>query len=188
MGNRESAANVSTGHLRSILKSQYHAGLAMLRETVENCPDELWESEEYANRCWQVAYHVLYFTHLYLSPGEAAFRPWKHHQAHAQHPDGIPGPADPDSNLPLIPEPYTREQVLDYWRECDQMVDEAVDRLDLHRPESGFHWYRVSKLEHQLINLRHLQHHTAQLADRLRAAPGIGTHWIGAASASRRGV
>ena len=44
------------------------------------------------------------------------------------------------------------------------MVDAAVYRLDLTAPESGFYWYRMSKLEHHLVNLRHIQHHTGQLA------------------------
>lgn len=152
----------------------------MLRETIEQCPLELWSSTEHLNTFWQVAYHTLYFTHLYLQPNEAAFHPWKHHQADVQHPDGISGPADPESALPLIPEPYTRAQALDYWRECDRMVDDAVDRLDLHSPVSGFSWYKVSKLEDQLINLRHVQHHAAQLADRLRSATNKGTSWVGA--------
>lgn len=45
---------------------------------------------------------------------EAAFRPWSGHQAGVQHPDGIAGPDDPTHPLPLVPEPYTREQVLAY--------------------------------------------------------------------------
>ena len=60
------------------------------------------------------------------------------------------------------------------------MVDDAVAALDLHAPESGFSWYKVSKLEHQIINVRHIQHHTAQLADRLRSAADIGISWVGA--------
>lgn len=31
---------IDTATLRSILKSQYHAALAMLREAIERCPDE----------------------------------------------------------------------------------------------------------------------------------------------------
>jgi hypothetical protein len=60
------------------------------------------------------------------------------------------------------------------------MVDGAVDALDLLSPESGFHWYEIPKLEHQMVNLRHLQHHTAQLADRLRASGDIAIKWVGA--------
>ena len=60
------------------------------------------------------------------------------------------------------------------------MVDTAVDALDLWSPDCGFWWYKVSKLEHQVINIRHLQHGAAQLADRLRAASNVGIDWVGA--------
>jgi hypothetical protein len=56
------------------------------------------------------------------------------------------------------------------------------DRLrpDLLSAESGFSWYPVSKLEHQIINIRHLQHHAAQLGDRLRyATTDVGVEWYG---------
>ena len=64
-----------------------------------------------------------------------------------------------------------------YLSICESMVDDAVDALDLRDPKSGFSWYEVSKLEHQLINIRHIQYHEAQLADRLRAATGAGVNW-----------
>ena len=59
------------------------------------------------------------------------------------------------------------------------MVDRSVDALNLESPESGFSWYPISKLEHQIVNIRHIQHHTAQLADRLRAAHDVGIRWAG---------
>ncbi len=168
--------------LRRILKSQYHASLAMLREAIEQCPDDLWSSTSHENAFWQLAYHALFFTHVYLGKDEAAFRPWKQHQSQVQHEDGIAGAgqSDPSNPLPQLPKPYTKAQVLEYWRLCDGMVDEAVDQLDLDNPECGFHWYKMSKLEHQFVNLRHIQHHEAQLADRLRSAANIGIRWVGA--------
>jgi hypothetical protein len=165
--------------LRVVLKSQYHAALAMLGEAIQQCPDKVWSSADHVNAFWQVAYHTLFFTHLYLQPDEATFRPWKHHQVSVQHPDGIAGLPDPNSPLPLIPEPYTKAQVWEYWQFCDRMVDNAVDSLDLENSQSGFSWYRMSKLEHQLVNLRHIQHHAAQLADRLRYAANVGIRWVG---------
>ena len=180
MAHQEPLAAIAPDAIRAILKSQYHASLAMLREAIERCPDELWYGTEHVNACWQIAYHTLFFTHLYLQENYAAFRPWEHHQAKVQCSDGIAGPSDPASNLPLLPEPYSKEQVLSYWQMCDDMIDGAVDALDLNSPESGFKTYPVPKLEHQLINLRHIQHHTAQLADRLRSAAGIGLGWVGA--------
>ena len=176
----------ATAVLRVGLKSQYHATLAMLRQTVEQFPEELWASDEHANAPWQLAYHALFFTHLYLQPAVSDFRPWAGHQTGVQHEDGIAGPADPDSDLPLIPEPYSKDQVLAYLGFCDELVDGAVDGLDLLSPESGFHWYPIPKLEHQLVNLRHLAHHAGQLADRLRNEADVGTRWVGSRSASAR--
>jgi len=37
----------------------------------------------------------------------------------------------------------------------------------------------MSKLEHQFVGIRHIQHHAAQLSDRLRAVTGKGIDWIG---------
>jgi hypothetical protein len=176
----DSPLEVGHSGLRSILKSQYHAALAMFRESIEQCPESIWYNSEPKNAFWQLAYHTLFFTHLYLQRNEEAFRPWEHHQSEVQQPDGIAGPPDPNSSLPVIPNPYSREQVLEYCAFCDDMVDPAVDALDLESQESGFHWYPISKLEHQIVNIRHIQHHGAQLTDRLRQAADLGTRWVGA--------
>src|SRR5262245_44549586 len=109
--------------LRTMLKSQYHAALAMLRETIDRCADDEWLCPSHRNATRQVAYHALFFAHLYMLPDEAAFRPWRGHQSDVQHPDGIPGRVDPDSSLPLIPQPYTKAEALEYWAICDGMVD-----------------------------------------------------------------
>lgn len=55
--------------------------------------------------------------------------------------------------------------------------------MDLGAEESGFPWHPMSKLEHQLVNLRHLQHHVGQLNDRLRAGVGEGVDWVGSREA-----
>jgi hypothetical protein len=153
----------------------------MLRQAIEKCPDDLWYSKEQVNAFWQTAYHTLFFTHLYLQPTSSDFRPWKDHQGDVQHEDAHTAPPDPRSTKPLLPEPYTRQQVLEYWDFCDGMVDSAVDALDPLAPESGFSWYKVSKLEHQIINIRHIQLGAAQLGARLRATLNAGVDWVSAA-------
>lgn len=167
------------------LKSQYHAALAMLGEAVERCPEEMWLSDRHANAFWQVAYHSLFFTHLYLQPNEEAFRPWKEHQSEVQYPDGYAGPANPH---PLIPKPYTREQVLEYWTECDRMVDACIEKLTLTAPADGFSWKRksVPTAEFRIGSLRHLQHGASLLAARLRAELDIGIEWVGSGRDSAR--
>jgi hypothetical protein len=152
----------------------------MLRQAIEKCPADLWYRKDQVNACCQTAYHTLFFTHLYLQPTAEHFRPWKEHQGQVQHEDGHTAPADPTSTLPLLPNPYTQEQVLEYWRFCDEMVDSAVDAIDLMSPDSGFSWYKLGKLEHQIINIRHIQLGAAQLAGRLRAELDIGLDWVSA--------
>ena len=69
---------------------------------------------------------------------------------------------------------------------CDAMVDSAVDAFDPLSSESGFSWYKVSKLEHQIISIRHIQLGAAQLAARLRAALNVGVEWVGAGASKKR--
>lgn len=176
--------------LRVILKSQYHAALAMLRQSIERCPDNLWPDPNYTNPFWRIAYHVLYYTHLYLQPEFEAFLPWEHHQTGLQYLDDIKAPPEIDAiaELPHRPPqtdvPYTKAEVLVYWNYCDNSIDKWVDALNLLDSESGFSWYKLSKLEHQLISIRHTQHHAAQLADRVRATAHVGVDWVSARCAS----
>jgi len=162
---------VAVEALRSALKSQYHATLAMLRTAIRKCPDALWSAKDgHANAYWHIAYHTLFYTHLYLQPNNRVFHPWERHQPGIQHMDRPMGGK----------RQYTKAEVLTYWTICDSMVDDAVDGLDLNAPRSGFSWYRIPKLEHQLVNIRHIQYHEAQLADRLRVATGRGVGWADA--------
>jgi hypothetical protein len=171
---------------RAALKTQYHAALAMLRQAIERCPEPLWTCGDATNAFWQIAYHTLYYTHLYLHPRAEDFTPWEHHQTFIQDLDEFRAPPEIQDlcELPHRPpqtgKPYTREQVLAYWELCDAMVDEAVGALDLLASDCGFPWYQLTKAEHQMVNIRHIEHHTAQLGVRLREAAGIGIDWIGA--------
>lgn len=164
---------------RTVLKRQYHASLEMLREGIERCPDAHWLDTTHGHAFWQVAYHALFYAHMYLQPNLTSFQPWAEHQPNAQYQNGFSGPPKAGSKLPLIPEPYSRAQVMAYWNICESMVDDAIDGFDLLEPNSGFPWYTCTKLEHQIISIRHIQHHTAQLGDRLRALEGAGLNWLG---------
>lgn len=167
---------ITTDTLKTTLKSQYRAALAMLRRTVDLCTDDLWLSENYKNRFWHIAYHALFYTHLYAMPDEKSFQPWAHHREYYEFMGNLPWPPH---DKPDIGEPYTRDDVLAYLDFCAERIAGWVDALDLAAPECGFWWYKMSKLEHQFNNIRHLQHHAGQLTDRLRNVLDVGTDWIG---------
>lgn len=153
--------------LRNALKSQYRAALAMLREAVERCPDSLWVAGN--PPFWRIAYHAAFFAHFYLGPDEAAFCPWEHHR---------PGSESLDAPPEAMGEPYTRAQVLDYLSQCSAMLDPTIAALDLTSRDPGFSWYQVSKVEHQIINIRHIQHHAVYLSAALRASGQDPVTWI----------
>jgi len=157
------------------IKSQYRASLKMLGEAVTTCADALWDDEEYHIRFWHIAYHALFYTHLYLQDSDTAFVPWSKHRKGYESLGPLPGPLH---RTPDVGEPYTKEEVLEYLAVCQGQVEERVSSIDLEAA-SGFHWLPFGKLELQLYNIRHLQHHTGQLVDRLRIKQDAGVSWVG---------
>jgi hypothetical protein len=163
--------------VRTALKSQYRATLNTLRDVIEKCPESMWDDPaDGAARFWRVAYHTLFYSHFYLCQRQEDFVPWAHHRLEAQFIDRGP----PDFQRPPVPcDPYTRRELLDYLGECEQMIDTRVDALDLSAPQCGFPWYKMPTLEHQIVNIRHIQNHAAALSTRLRRAAGVEVKWVG---------
>jgi hypothetical protein len=161
--------------VQSALKSQYHAAIKTLHQAIEKCPERMWDDPaDGPARFWRVAYHTLFFAHFYLQQKQEDFRPWARHREEAQYIASLPR-----ENRPPKPcEPFTRDDLLEYCNECDKMVDAGVDRLDLSAPQCGFPWYQMPTLDHQILNIRHIQHHAGILGSRLRRS-GIGVNWVG---------
>ena len=155
-------------HTKEVIKSQYRASLAMLRQAVEKCPEELWEDTSYVNPFWHVVFHVLFYTHFYLGPTEADFVPW------VKHRDEIVSLETPVMELT----PYSKADMLEYIAHCLEQVEQQVDAMDLE-VESGFYWLPFDKLELQFYNIRHIMQHTGELCERLGAHGEIEVGWVG---------
>lgn len=160
--------------IHEMLARQYRASLEMLGQAIAQCPESLWVAMAYPNRFWHIAYHALFFTHLYLQASESEFRPWAKHRQNYQFLGPLPWPPH---ERPKIEAPYDKDEILEYQQLCRREIDARVPLVDLHAA-SGFHWLPFSKLELQLYNIRHLQHHAGQLVDRLRTAGDICVNWV----------
>ncbi|MGA2324895.1 MAG: DinB family protein [Bryobacteraceae bacterium] len=159
--------------LRSVAR-QYRASLAMLGQAIELCPESLWIAAEYPNKFWHIAYHAVFYTHLYLQPTEADFRPWAKHKQDCQYLGPRPWAAQETRKIETR---YTKAEVLEYHEICCAEVEARAPALDLGAA-SGFHWLPFNKMELQFYNIRHVQHHTGQLADRLRTQKNVGVAWV----------
>lgn len=154
---------------KAVIKSQYRASLAMLRQAIEACPEALWVDASYINPFWRVAYHAIFYTHLYLSPAEGDFVPWEKHQEEIN----FLGRSVPEAKV------YSKAEVLDYMALCLEQVDVQVDALDLDAAESGFHWLPFGKLELQFYNIRHIMQHVGELYERLGGHGEVELDWVG---------
>ena len=158
----------------TVISSQIRAALKMLRSAIEACTDDLWNREADNNPFWVLAYHTIYFTHLYLSPSEDEFNPYERQAAgHAGY-----GKADLGNWSDLTSaDTFAKADVLAYWDYIYERVSELVEATPFDAP-SGFHWLNFSRGEAHLYNLRHIQHHAGQLSERLRQEANSGIRWV----------
>jgi hypothetical protein len=153
-------------------ESQYRAALAMLHQTIERCPDELWNSGDHPRTYWRIAYHALYYTHLYLAPTLEEFIPWEKNVDHARILWD-----DDETGIPPTDLLYSQQDLLDYCTFIEQNLTNFLANIDFNAPTSGFSWYRIPKFEHQLVNIRHIGIHIGQLQE-LIYAKGIDLDWV----------
>jgi hypothetical protein len=145
-------------HTKQILQSQYFAALAMLKQAILKCPPAVWDAQQDKDRFWFKAYHTLFYAHKYLQINPGDFVHWKKHR----HPDGE--------------KPMAKEEILEYMAFVEGQVAEKIPITDLEAG-AGFLGNRLSKLELQIINIRHIQEHTGELYERLGSRENTVLDW-----------
>jgi hypothetical protein len=158
-----------------IIISQYLAALEMLKQTIVKCPDALWNDPADKTKFWHIAYHALFYTHLYLQDTEQDFKPWSKHRQEYQFLGQVPWPPHAP---PKIGEPYDKNTVLEYLTFCQRQVRERVPQVNLEAA-SGFDWQPFNKFELQIYTIRHIQQHAGELMERLGTRAGVELDWVG---------
>lgn len=141
-------------------------------KAIQQCPEEIWVDGNSHIPYWQVVYHSLHFTNLYISDDEASFAPWSNH---------LPGihqlGTRKDLSGIIVDGIYIKADLQNYAEQIFTEVEFKIYEQDL-MALSGFEWLPMNKFELHLYNLRHLQHHIGQLVERLHAAGVEGIEWI----------
>ena len=161
--------------ITKVLVSQYKAGLQMLRQVIEKVPAEQWNSTEYNNPNWQLAYHALWGVKFYLGAAPESYIPWENAIEGAESLGGDQEWENPEVGT-VVEGVHTKDELLLFIDELEEGLPKAIDALPLHN-NSGFEWYPYSRLELHINNIRHLQHHTAQIIERLKAKGIKGFPW-----------
>ena len=156
--------------LKDILWLHLAATLDMMDNAMSVCPDELWERPSPQMGFWYMAYHTLWFLDHDLSPAGEEFRP----------------PAFDVYNYelgikePPYEHPYTKSDLRDYLQHCRGRCRTVIERLDqgdgprIH----GSQRIHANVTEVLVDQIRHVQHHAAQLNLLLRQTTDSAPDWV----------
>lgn len=154
---------------KTIIWQQFGAAIDMLENALAACPDEVW-SRRRRPEFWYVCYHTLFWLDCYLSDSVKEFAP--------------PAPFNLDEMDPagVLPErAYTKAELQKYLghgrEKCRATIAAMTDEQSGRR--STVEWLDVSNAELLLYNMRHVQHHAAQLNLLLRQTIDSAPGWVG---------
>lgn len=161
---------------KSTIWQQFGAAIDMLENAITACPDDLWNDRSRKPEFWYVAYHTLFFLDLSQSESVAGFVPPAPFTLDELDPAGV-----------LPPRVYTKEELLNYLELGRRKVRETIDALtdEKARQRGSFEWVVFNVAEQLLCNMRHVQHHTAQLNLILRQTTDSAPLWVQKAGEKR---
>lgn len=163
--------------IREVLAHQFEASLSTLQLAITRCPDGRWLEPVVNLKFCQAAFHVTFFGDVYLQPSDNvdALRAQPFHLQHEAHFRDYEELQDHAQVLT-----YDRLFVLRYLQfvrsKAQSVVAAETDEV-LAGP-SGFRRRMCTRAELHVYNIRHIQHHAAQLSLRLRMTDGIDIPWV----------
>ncbi len=152
--------------IAQVLWAQFGASIDMLHNGIDHCPESLWDTKA---AFWYNAYHCIFFLDYYSTLNPINFCP--------------PAPFDLSEFQDRLPSRvYSKKELLDYLQNCRAKCMRCV--LSLSDTELFESWTNESKsmqfsyIEIILYNMRHVQHHAAQLNMMLRNGMDDAPSWV----------
>jgi len=154
---------------KKMIWQQFGAAIDMLENAINACPKEVWGDRSNRFQFWYIVYHTLFFLDLYLSNSNKDFNPPYPFTLEELDPSGI-----------LPDRVYTKEELLNYLLHCRTKCKAVIEKLTevegLKR--CGIEWQDINVIELLLYNMRHVQHHAAQLNLILRQRIDSAPKWV----------
>jgi DinB superfamily len=166
--------------LKESLWKQFGASIAMLKNAITLCPEEYWNTNK---KLFYNAYHCLIFLDYYLTISPNNFSsplPFTITES---------GKVPDDAIDDIIPDSvYSKKELLDYLQssrdKCHQLIagltEERMKERWIEEPDpvAAPGTMNYSVLEILLYNMRHVQHHAAQLNLLLRQGINNAPRWV----------
>ena len=153
---------------KTTIWQQFGAAIDMLENALTACPETLWNDRTRQPEFWYTAFHTLFWLDLYLSDSKEGFAP--------PAPFTL-GELEPDVSPDRV---YTKDELRTYILHGREKCRSTIAALSEQkaRQRCGFERLEISVAELLLYNLRHVQHHAAQLNMLLRQATGSAPRWV----------
>lgn len=163
-------------YFKQILSNQLNTSLTMLEQCIAECPPEHWNGMIGTCAFWHVAHHALTYADLYLSQDEASYNPPSFASGVKHYLDKSRWSPEEQAEAEVI---YSQDVLKQYAADCKQkaITTIAAETEESLKNPSGFPWYPMSRGEHHLCNIRHIQHHTGQLTAYLRRQTDVEIMW-----------
>lgn len=154
---------------RAFLWGQFGAAIDMLENAIVECPDDVWGDRAARPEYWYTAYHTLFFLDFYQSDVLDGFAPPAPFTLSEMDPSGV-----------LPDRVYTKDELLAYLAHGREKCRASIAALTDERARSPrvLPWVEMSAIELYLDNMRHVQHHTAQLNLVLRQRIDSAPRWV----------
>jgi hypothetical protein len=145
---------------KTALRAQFGAAIDMLENAMRACPDKVW------GKVWYGAFHALFYLDLYLSEGVEGFAPPEPFGLEELDPNGV------------MPERvYTKEELMRYLEQGRAKCHAVIGAMTGEERRKFFS-LDGSLAELLIYNLRHVQHHAAQLNLILRQETDSAPAWV----------
>ena len=161
---------------KQAIASQFEAAFLTLQKGIDQCPDESWHQPVANNPFSQTVFHALFFGDLYLGETIESMKEQGFHLDHADVFAGYEELNHHEESVKTYPRSFI-QSYLDFCRSKAKAEIAAETEASLNAQVNS-PWHTFSRLEMHIYNIRHLQHHAAQLILRLRINHNPEIDWV----------
>lgn len=157
------------------IASQLLAGLYMLKDCMDRCPEKEWNERHRDYPFSQVAFHTLFDCDLKMCDKEEELT---EQDFHKKNREDFADYEDLEDRAPQ--NLYERDFLNRYYEHCKAKVISVIETksgAEIIAPNADV-FGNMSKVERYVNIVRHIQHHAAQLGLRLQFSSGKEIGWV----------